>query len=184
MRGASITSMSSASTWPATEKSLRKAWSSPDDGGIRNNRACPKQPDEPACLSPVGFNDMPLARTTTAAAFYGKTALIRATSGHPGFELASKLRRHVVVSRLNLRKNMNYNGPRGANLSGQPAQVGDPSMDRRTFLKSVAAAGSLATTGRLSAPALAQGAAARTLRFVPQANLANFDPIWGTQYVV
>jgi peptide/nickel transport system substrate-binding protein len=33
-------------------------------------------------------------------------------------------------------------------------------------------------------PALAQGAAARTLRFVPQANLANFDPIWGTQYVV
>ena len=33
-------------------------------------------------------------------------------------------------------------------------------------------------------PALAQGAAARTLRFVPQANLANFDPIWGTQFVV
>ena len=25
---------------------------------------------------------------------------------------------------------------------------------------------------------------ARTLRFVPQANLANFDPIWTTQYVV
>src|SRR5262249_36143999 len=24
----------------------------------------------------------------------------------------------------------------------------------------------------------------RTLRFVPQADLANFDPIWGTQYVV
>ena len=36
----------------------------------------------------------------------------------------------------------------------------------------------------LSAPAIAQGASARTLRFVPQANLANFDPIWGTQYVV
>jgi len=33
-------------------------------------------------------------------------------------------------------------------------------------------------------PALSQGAAARTLRFVPQADLANFDPIWGTQYVV
>ena len=31
---------------------------------------------------------------------------------------------------------------------------------------------------------MAQGAAARTLRFVPQADLANFDPIWGTQYVV
>jgi len=42
----------------------------------------------------------------------------------------------------------------------------------------------MAATGRLSAPAVAQGAAARTLRFVPQANLANFDPIWGTQYVV
>jgi peptide/nickel transport system substrate-binding protein len=57
-------------------------------------------------------------------------------------------------------------------------------MDRRTLLKSFAAAGTLAAAGRLSAPALAQGAAARTLRFVPQANLANFDPIWGTQYVV
>jgi peptide/nickel transport system substrate-binding protein len=43
--------------------------------------------------------------------------------------------------------------------------------------------GALAT-GRPSTPALSQGAAARTLRFVPQANLANFDPIWGTQYVV
>ena len=38
--------------------------------------------------------------------------------------------------------------------------------------------------GASAAPALSQGAAARTLRFVPQANLANFDPIWGTQYVV
>ena len=57
-------------------------------------------------------------------------------------------------------------------------------MDRRTLLKGFAGAGTLAATGRLSAPALAQGAAARTLRFVPQANLANFDPIWGTQYVV
>ncbi|MBP0495722.1 ABC transporter substrate-binding protein [Pararoseomonas indoligenes] len=36
----------------------------------------------------------------------------------------------------------------------------------------------------LARPALSQGAAARTLRFVPQANLANFDPIWGTQFVV
>src|SRR5436309_4731976 len=57
-------------------------------------------------------------------------------------------------------------------------------MDRRTLLKTVAAAGTLAATGKLSAPAVAQGTAARTLRFVPQANLANFDPIWGTQYVV
>ena len=57
-------------------------------------------------------------------------------------------------------------------------------MDRRTLLKAVAGAGALAATGKLPAPALAQGAAARTLRFVPQADLANFDPIWGTQYVV
>src|SRR5215813_10328501 len=57
-------------------------------------------------------------------------------------------------------------------------------MDRRTLLKAVAGAGALAATGKLSAPALAQGAAARALRFVPQADLANFDPIWGTQYVV
>jgi peptide/nickel transport system substrate-binding protein len=57
-------------------------------------------------------------------------------------------------------------------------------MDRRTVLKTIAGAGTLALSGRLSAPAVAQGAAAKTLRFVPQANLANFDPIWGTQYVV
>src|SRR5271169_1237250 len=57
-------------------------------------------------------------------------------------------------------------------------------MDRRTVLKGLAGAGSLAATGGLSMPALSQGAEARTLRFVPQADLANFDPIWGTQYVV
>src|SRR5271168_2995970 len=57
-------------------------------------------------------------------------------------------------------------------------------MDRRTVLKGLAGAGSLAATGGLSMPALSQGAAARTLRFVPQSDLANFDPIWGTQYVV
>src|SRR5579864_2722338 len=57
-------------------------------------------------------------------------------------------------------------------------------MDRRTVLKGLGGAGGLALMGGLSAPALAQGAAARTLRFVPQANLANFDPIWGTQFVV
>src|SRR5476651_1009319 len=57
-------------------------------------------------------------------------------------------------------------------------------MDRRTFLKITAAGSAVAASGVLSAPALSQGAAAKTLRFVPQANLANFDPIWGTQYVV
>src|SRR5215470_758369 len=55
-------------------------------------------------------------------------------------------------------------------------------MDRRTFLKVSAGAGALAATGSLAAPAIAQGA--KVLRFVPQANLANFDPIWTTQYVV
>ena len=57
-------------------------------------------------------------------------------------------------------------------------------MDRRAFLKVSAGAGALAATGGLATPAISQGAAAKTLRFVPQANLANFDPIWGTQYVV
>ena len=55
-------------------------------------------------------------------------------------------------------------------------------MDRRTVLKGITAAGALAATGKLAAPAVAQGA--KVLKFVPQANLANFDPIWGTQYVV
>src|SRR3954468_16979014 len=57
-------------------------------------------------------------------------------------------------------------------------------MDRRTFLKTTAGAGAMVATGGLYTPAISQSAAARTLRFVPQANLANFDPIWTTQYVV
>src|SRR6516225_7928191 len=57
-------------------------------------------------------------------------------------------------------------------------------MDRRTFLKSATGAAALAAAGGLSTPAISQRAAAHTLRFVPQADLANFDPIWGTQYVV
>jgi peptide/nickel transport system substrate-binding protein len=56
-------------------------------------------------------------------------------------------------------------------------------MDRRTVIKGMGAAGLISAAG-FPAPAISQGAAARTLRFVPQANLANFDPIWGTQYVV
>jgi peptide/nickel transport system substrate-binding protein len=57
-------------------------------------------------------------------------------------------------------------------------------MDRRTFLKSAVGAGALAATGGLATPAISQGAAVRTLRFVPQADLANFDPIWTTALVV
>ena len=53
-------------------------------------------------------------------------------------------------------------------------------MDRRAFLKTAAAS---VITG-LATPAISQRAAARALRFVPQADLANFDPIWNTQYVV
>src|ERR1700756_4847002 len=57
-------------------------------------------------------------------------------------------------------------------------------MDRRVFLKTAAGAAAATVTGALATPAISQRAAARTLRFVPQADLANFDPIWGTQYVV
>jgi peptide/nickel transport system substrate-binding protein len=53
-------------------------------------------------------------------------------------------------------------------------------MDRRTFLKSTAGA----AIGGLAAPRLSLAADSKTLRFVPQANLANLDPIWTTQYVV
>jgi peptide/nickel transport system substrate-binding protein len=41
-----------------------------------------------------------------------------------------------------------------------------------------------ATAAGLARPALGQGAAARTLRFVPQSNLASMDPIWSTAVVV
>ena len=57
-------------------------------------------------------------------------------------------------------------------------------MDRRTFVKTVASAGALAAGGTLATPAISQRAAARTLRFVPQADLANFDPVWTTTLVV
>jgi peptide/nickel transport system substrate-binding protein len=55
-------------------------------------------------------------------------------------------------------------------------------VDRRAILKGVATTGSLAAVSSFPRPAVAQGA--KVLKFVPQANLANFDPIWGTQYVV
>jgi peptide/nickel transport system substrate-binding protein len=49
-------------------------------------------------------------------------------------------------------------------------------MDRRTFLKSAVGAGAAASS--LGTPAISQRAAARTLRLVPHADLANFDPVW------
>ncbi len=40
------------------------------------------------------------------------------------------------------------------------------------------------TAGGLATPAISQRAAARALRFVPHADLANFDPIWTPANVV
>jgi len=52
-------------------------------------------------------------------------------------------------------------------------------MERRTFL---GASAGVAAAG-VSAPALSQGAAARTLRVIPQANLTSLDPVWTTAVV-
>ena len=57
-------------------------------------------------------------------------------------------------------------------------------MDRRAFLKSAAGAGAATAASGLATPAVSQRAGARTLRFVPQADLANFDPVWSPAYVV
>src|SRR4051794_4400599 len=78
-------------------------------------------------------------------------------------------RPRVLPNRSNIRQT-------GAKVAGGPANW-RVQMDRRSFLKSVAGAGSLAAVGSFPAPAISQGAAAKALRFVPQANLANFDPI-------
>jgi peptide/nickel transport system substrate-binding protein len=56
-------------------------------------------------------------------------------------------------------------------------------MDRRTFLKTAIGSGVVATTAGLATPAISQRAAARALRLVPHADLANFDPIWTTAYI-
>jgi ABC-type transport system substrate-binding protein len=53
-------------------------------------------------------------------------------------------------------------------------------VDRRAFLKAAAGVGAVAAAGGLATPAISQRAAARALRFVPQADLSNFDPIWTT----
>jgi peptide/nickel transport system substrate-binding protein len=52
-------------------------------------------------------------------------------------------------------------------------------MRRRDFLRTTSGAVSL-----LAAPRIGRAADSKVLRFVPQANLANLDPIWTTQYVV
>src|SRR5262249_15623895 len=73
---------------------------------------------------------------------------------------------------------------KGPGASRRRLAEGGRFMNRRAFLKSVAGAGVLTAASGLAAPAISQRAAARVLRFVPQADLANFDPIWNTQYVV
>src|SRR5215212_7174834 len=55
-------------------------------------------------------------------------------------------------------------------------------MNRRTLLAG-AAAGTIVAAALPAAPALAQPARARTLRFVPHSNLAVLDPIWTTAYI-
>src|SRR5258708_6881360 len=60
---------------------------------------------------------------------------------------------------------------------------GETLINRRTFLKTAAGAGALATAGTIATPAISQRAAARALRLVPHADLANFDPIWTTAYI-
>src|ERR1700733_2739581 len=52
-------------------------------------------------------------------------------------------------------------------------------MRRRDFLRTTTGAAAL-----LAAPRIGRAADSKVLRFVPQANLANLDPIWTTQYVV
>jgi peptide/nickel transport system substrate-binding protein len=65
-------------------------------------------------------------------------------------------------------------------LNSRLPERGEFTMKRRDVL----AAGFAATIGStLAAPALTQPAAARTLRFVPHANLTVMDPIWTTAYV-
>jgi len=70
----------------------------------------------------------------------------------------------------------------GAAAAWPLAARGHP-MDRRTFLKSAARVGAFAAASGLTTPAISQRAAARTVRLVPHADLANFDPIWTTAYI-
>jgi peptide/nickel transport system substrate-binding protein len=55
-------------------------------------------------------------------------------------------------------------------------------VDRRVFLRGTTAAVA-AVTGGLASPAISEGIAARTVRLVPHADLANFDPVWTTAYI-
>jgi peptide/nickel transport system substrate-binding protein len=60
---------------------------------------------------------------------------------------------------------------------------GETLINRRTFLRAAGGAGALATGSMIAMPAVSQRAAARALRLVPHADVANFDPIWSTAYI-
>lgn len=57
-------------------------------------------------------------------------------------------------------------------------------LSRRLLLQSGAAAATFVANGTPSAPAIAQGAATGTLRFVPHANLGAVDPVATSGYIV
>jgi len=57
-------------------------------------------------------------------------------------------------------------------------------MDRRNFIARTAGTSLIATAGLNAFPAIGKTASEKVLRFVPQADLANFDPITASQIVV
>jgi peptide/nickel transport system substrate-binding protein len=67
-------------------------------------------------------------------------------------------------------------------LGQQTEGEGEKAMRRRNLLAGSAALAAVGTAG-LARPAAAQSGSAKVLRFVPQANLANPDPIWTTATV-
>jgi peptide/nickel transport system substrate-binding protein len=64
----------------------------------------------------------------------------------------------------------------------EAAPTWETDMHRRTLMLAAGATAAAAAAGP-PRPAIAQPARARTLRFVPHANLAVLDPIWTTAYV-
>jgi peptide/nickel transport system substrate-binding protein len=57
-------------------------------------------------------------------------------------------------------------------------------MDRRHFLKTTAGGLTAGLAAGIATPAISQRAAARTLRLVPHADVANFDPVLSIAYIV